>query len=60
MILDDLLAKFDGINQDNSYLYFITRVLKNDYKKHSKVLDKYDFKVYQIDINEIFVDTYSI
>lgn len=52
MILDDLLAKFDGINQDNSYLYFITRVLKNNYKKHSKVLDKYDFKVYQIDIND--------
>lgn len=52
MILDNLLAKFDGVDQDNSYLYFITRVLKNNYKKHCKVLDKYDFKVYQIDIND--------
>lgn len=52
MILDDLLEKFDSIEQDNSYLYFITRVLKADTKKHSKVLDKYTFNVYQIDIND--------
>lgn len=52
MILQDLLAKFDSIDQDNSYLYFITRVLKNDFRKNSKVLDKYEFKVYQIDIND--------
>jgi hypothetical protein len=52
MTLSELLLKFDSIEQNNSYLYFITRVLKNDYKKHSKVLGKYMFKVYQIDINE--------
>lgn len=52
MILDDLNEKLDNIKLDNTFLYFITRVLKPDFKKTSKVLDKFVFKVYQIDVND--------
>lgn len=52
MILDDILNHIDDIDESNIHLYFITRVLKSEFKKTSKVLDKFDFKVYQIDIND--------
>lgn len=61
MIIDDLLEKIESINQDNAILYFITRVLKPDVKASSKVMDKFQFKVYQIDINhEIREHLYSL
>ena len=52
MILEELSEKIREIKVNNTYLYFITRVLKPDVKKSSKVMDKYVFKVYQIDVNE--------
>jgi hypothetical protein len=52
MILEELSEKIGEIKVNNTYLYFITRVLKPNVKKSSKVMDKYVFKVYQIDVNE--------
>lgn len=52
MILKELSEKLGEIKVTNTFLYFITRVLKPDVKKTSKVMDKYVFKVYQIDVNE--------
>lgn len=52
MILEDLLERLEDIEVSDTYLYFITRVLKHNQKKNSKVLDKYLFKVYQVDIND--------
>lgn len=52
MILEKLSEKLESIKIENSFLYFITRVLKPDTKKTSKILDKFLFKVYQIDVNE--------
>lgn len=52
MILNDFLEKLDAVKIENSFLYFITRTLKPEVKKTSKVMDKYIFKVYQIDVND--------
>lgn len=61
MILDDLNEKLENIKVDNTFLYFITRVLKPDFKKTSKVLDKFIFRVYQIDVNdEIRIHLYEL
>lgn len=61
MILYELSEKMESIKIDNTFLYFITRVLKPDTKKTSKVLDKFLFKVYQIDVNdEIREHLYSL
>jgi hypothetical protein len=61
MILDELNEKLENIEVDNTYLYFITRVLKSEFKKTSKVMDKFVFKVYQIDVNdEIRQHLYSL
>ncbi|MDX2128364.1 MAG: DUF4868 domain-containing protein [Chloroherpetonaceae bacterium] len=50
MILEELSEKLQEIKVKNTFLYFITRVLKPVFKKSSKVMDKYIFKVYQIDV----------
>jgi hypothetical protein len=61
MILNELSEKLGKIKINNTFLYFITRVLKTDLKKTAKVMDKYTFKVYQIDINdEIRQHLYSL
>ncbi|NJL76801.1 MAG: hypothetical protein HC892_19075 [Saprospiraceae bacterium] len=61
MILDELNEKLENIEVDNTYLYFITRVLKPEFKKTSKVMDKFVFNVYQIDVNdEIRQHLYSL
>lgn len=52
MILEELSDKLGDIKINNTFLYFITRVLKSDVKKTSKVMNKYIFKVYQIDVND--------
>lgn len=52
MILEELSEKLREIKVTNTFLYFITRVLKPDIKKSSKVMEKYIFKVYQVDVNE--------
>ncbi|MDI9312570.1 MAG: DUF4868 domain-containing protein [Limnohabitans sp.] len=36
----------------NLNMYFVTRTLKEGYKSNSKVLEKFDFKVYQIEITD--------
>lgn len=51
MTLSELLEKISSTLVDDSKLYFITRILKSDVKKSSKVMDKYIFKVYQVDID---------
>lgn len=54
MTLNELLEKISETEVENSKLYFITRILKDNIKKSSKVMNKYLFKVYQVDIdNEI-------
>ncbi|WNB18752.1 Kiwa anti-phage protein KwaB-like domain-containing protein [Marivirga arenosa] len=51
-MIDQFLDKFEDINDENLHLYFITRVLKPNLKKRAKVLDKYDFEIYQVDIDK--------
>lgn len=54
MTLQEILDKITTTVVDDSRLYFITRVLKENVKKSAKIIDKYLFKVYQVDIdNEI-------
>lgn len=61
MILEDILEKLGTVKGNNIFLYFITRILKPDLKKTSKVMDKFSYKVYQIDINdEIREHLYSL
>ena len=43
MILEELSEKLEIVKVANTYLYFITRVLKPNIKKNRKVMDKYDF-----------------
>ncbi len=51
-MIETILEKIKSGKEDNTFLYFITRVLKSDVKPLSKVMDKYDYKVYQIDIDD--------
>ncbi len=52
MTLNELLEKVTATQVEDSKLYFITRILKSGVKKSSKVMDKYLFKVYQVDIDD--------
>ncbi|UMB55354.1 DUF4868 domain-containing protein [Lutibacter sp. A64] len=53
-MIETFLEKIEELPVENSHLYFITRVLKPNIKKRDKVLDKYDFQIYQVDVdNEI-------
>lgn len=51
-MLNEILEKIQDVSVNNTFLYFITRVLKPETKKTAKVLDKYNFKVYQIDVDD--------
>ena len=51
MILQEIKEKIESIDQSNTLLYFITRYLKEGVNASSRMLDKYEFKVYQIDID---------
>ena len=51
-MLEQILNKIQEVDVDNTYLYFVTRVLKPDAKKAAKAMGKYNFKVYQIDVND--------
>lgn len=54
MTLNELLEKIATTNVEDSKLYFITRILREGVKKSTKMMDKYLFNVYQVDIdNEI-------
>lgn len=52
MTINDILEKFKKSEENNLQLYFITRYLKDEYKKRSKVLNKYLFKVYQVEVDD--------
>lgn len=51
MTLSDISEKIKETKSDDIKLYFITRALKANCKKSSKVLDKYLFKAYQVDVD---------
>lgn len=54
MTLNELLEKISTTNVEDSKLYFITRILREGVKKSTKMMDKYLFNVYQVDVdNEI-------
>jgi len=52
MILEEISLKLNETKEENTFLYFITRVIKPGIKKTSKLMKKYFFKVYQIDVND--------
>lgn len=52
MTLQEILDKVSTTNVNDLRLYFITRVLKDNIKKSAKIIDKYLFKVYQVDIDD--------
>ena len=50
--LDEVLAKIKETKEEDVKLHFITRILKSGVSKREKTLDKYLFKVYQIDVDD--------
>lgn len=50
--LDEVLAKIRATKEEDVKLHFITRILKSGVGKRDKTLDKYVFKVYQIDVDD--------
>jgi hypothetical protein len=52
MTLQELLEKVSTTQVEDTKLYFITRVLKEGIKKSAKMMDKYGFLVYQVDIDD--------
>ena len=50
--LDEVLAKIKETKEEDVKLHFITRILKSGVGKRDKTLDKYIFKVYQIDVDD--------
>ena len=50
--LDEILAKIKETKEGDVKLHFITRILKSGVNKREKTLDKYIFKVYQIDVDD--------
>lgn len=52
MTLQELLEKVSLTQVEDTKLYFITRILKEGIKKSAKMMDKYGFLVYQVDIDD--------
>ena len=52
MTLNELLGKVSSTDVEDLKLYFITRILKDGVKKSTKMMDKYLFNVYQVDIDD--------
>jgi len=52
MDIQRLLTKIEEIDSKNLNLYFVTRLLKDGLKSNAKVLDKFVFKVYQIEVTD--------
>jgi len=52
MTLEELLEKTSTTKVEDSKLYFITRILREGVKKTTKMMDKYLFNVYQVDIDD--------
>jgi hypothetical protein len=51
-VIKDLLRKIKESDSDNLNLYFVTRKLKKGIKARAKVLEKYEFTVYSVDIDD--------
>ncbi len=47
-----LIDIINQANKENLKMYFITRVLKEGVKANARVLEKFDFKVYEIEVTE--------
>ncbi|KAA6324303.1 hypothetical protein EZS27_026354 [termite gut metagenome] len=52
MTINELLDKVSATNVEDAKLYFITRILRDGIKKSAKLMDKFIFKVYQVDIDD--------
>ncbi|MDQ8015156.1 MAG: DUF4868 domain-containing protein [Flavobacterium nitrogenifigens] len=52
MTIKEISEKIASTESKNLRLYFISRVLKDNVKKSAKVIDKYLYKVYQVDIDD--------
>lgn len=52
MTIEEMIEKMENVNVSDTHLYFITRILKANIKKAAKVMDKFDFKLYQIDVDD--------
>lgn len=50
--LDEVLERIKETKEEDVKLHFITRILKSGVGKRDKTLDKYVFKVYQIDVDD--------
>ena len=50
--LDEVLDRIKETKERDVKLHFITRILKSGVGKRDKTLDKYVFKVYQIDVDD--------
>lgn len=50
--LDEVLNRIKNTKEEDVKLHFITRILKSGVAKRDKTLDKYIFKVYQIDVDD--------
>lgn len=50
-MLNELLEEVKNAEIDDLQLYFITRVLKEGVNKRAKILDKFSFNLYQVDVN---------
>ncbi len=50
--LNEVLARIKETKEEDVKLHFITRILKSGVGKRDKTLDKYIFKVYQIDVDD--------
>lgn len=50
--LDEVLDRIKDTKQEDVKLHFISRILKSGVGKRDKTLDKYIFKVYQIDVDD--------
>jgi hypothetical protein len=52
MTINELLEKVSITEVEDAKLYFITRILREGIKKTAKMMDKFIFKVYQVDIDD--------
>lgn len=50
--LDEVLERIKETREEDVKLHFITRILRDGVGKRDKTLDKYVFKVYQIDVDD--------
>lgn len=51
-MIKDLLETIQNLDSTKLQLYFITRVLKKGMKKSTKSIDKFDYKLYRVDVNK--------